>query len=124
MKPKTALTVAAISAAPKLSRYEAIARSSSTVCTNSGQVSAVVLKMSAASGSRTRPLRKKTVKPSVRPKPGRTLGWRNQATSGLLCVLVASGVDDEDRARRRALQHGLEPVPRNRRRVGRPQHDH
>ena len=74
MKPKTALTSAASSAAPNVSRYDATARGSSSTLMNLSQVIALPLKTSAASGSSTTTLRKNVVKPSVRPNPGRMLG--------------------------------------------------
>src|SRR5512140_217365 len=98
MKPKIALIVAAKNAAPKLRRYDATARGSSTVCTNASQCIVEVLNTSAASGSSTSALRKNVVNPSVRPKPGRMLGCRSQAISAFHRRLGARGVDEQDGA--------------------------
>src|SRR5512134_3532709 len=117
MNPKSALMQAATSAAPKLNLYEATARSSSTVARKSDHVIDVVFRTSAASGSSTSALRKNVVKPSVRPKPGRMLGCRNQddATApGLHRQFEPRRVHDQHRSRRITFEHGREPVPADR----------
>ncbi len=53
MRPKTALTSAAKSDAPKLKRYAASACGEKTVCENCAHVSVLVLMNTAASGIRT-----------------------------------------------------------------------
>ena len=74
MKPNTLLSVAASIDAPKLNRYEATARGSSSTRKKSLQPIVAVFITSAASGTSTIADRKNVENPSVRPKPGRMEG--------------------------------------------------
>src|SRR5512137_2348329 len=103
-----------------------MARGSNTVSTKSLHVIDVVRNTSAASGSSTSALRKNVVKPSVSPKPGRMLGWRNQeeAISTVHGGFGPGRVHDQHGMLRRLLQQRPEPVPLDGRRVRGAQHQH
>src|SRR5262245_12652921 len=63
-----------------------------------------VLSTSAASGSSTIAPRKKVAKPSVRPKPGSTLGWRKLLMPCSACAQVRNGATPSRRLPDRSLQ--------------------
>src|SRR3954447_11690200 len=92
MNPKTRLMLAARNEAPNDSRYEPSARGLNTTRTKSCQVEEAAMRTSAASGINTMALRKKVVKPKVRPKPGSTLGCLIEA----MCVLSPPGLRVRD----------------------------
>src|SRR5687768_13051285 len=71
-KPNTALTAAAISDAPTLSRYDATTRGSLMVCQNASHVIDAVRAGSVISGTMTMRQRYSSVNPIVILKPGRT----------------------------------------------------
>src|SRR5882672_9522698 len=132
-KPKTALMPAAMSEAPKVSRYEAIARGSSSVSQKRCHSMPIALSTRAASGKSTIALRKKVVKPTVRPKPGMTLGCRKRpvralttapsADMGKPWMLAAGRADDDRRVRERAAEKAVEPSF-DFRRIGNAENEH
>ena len=74
MKPKTAFTHAARNEAPNVSRYDASARGSVAMRQNSSSGRLPALMISAAIGISTMNVEEQPAKPSVKPKPGSTLG--------------------------------------------------
>ena len=74
MKPNTAFRVAAMSAQPNVSRYAASARGSVAMRHRSSKGKLAARMISAAIGTSTIAVKNMPAKPSVRPKPGSTLG--------------------------------------------------
>src|SRR5690606_24802614 len=103
MKPNTPLSVAARSEAPKLKRYEANARRSSSTSTNSPHPIVPVLATSAASGISTIALRKNVENPSVTPKPGRIEGTRMFIVLGPASPKARSSTHPADLIEQRAV---------------------
>lgn len=82
MAPNTMLMSPAAKARPNETRSACSVRVAVTMAMNRSKVSSLVLMNSADSGSRTMSPSQVRVRPSVRPKPGMTLGCRKVRRDG------------------------------------------